>query len=93
MFGSFSTFAALATLLASQAFAAPMTNETAVEEHAQILARGGGYPESNPPGVICYNRWEKVTNDVRVPRNSPASPLGPPKLTLTPCSPWCSTGT
>ncbi|KAK8040202.1 hypothetical protein PG993_008613 [Apiospora rasikravindrae] len=63
MFGSFSTFATLATLLVSQAFAAPMTNETAVEQHAQILPRGGGYPESNPPGVICYNRWEKVTND------------------------------
>ncbi|KAK7949291.1 uncharacterized protein PG986_010177 [Apiospora aurea] len=58
MFGSFSAFATLAALFASQTLAAPTTNET-----AQILPRGGGYPASNPPGVFCYNRWEKVTND------------------------------
>lgn len=29
-----------------------------------VVARGGGYPASNPPGVTCYNTWETVTNDV-----------------------------
>ena len=49
----------LANIFVSRIFAAAVPN--AIEK---VVARGGGFPASNPPGVTCYNTWETVTNDV-----------------------------
>ncbi|KAK6068553.1 hypothetical protein SCUP234_11097 [Seiridium cupressi] len=58
MVASSALFAALVNIFISQSLAAAVAS--AVE---QVVARGGGYPASNPPGVTCYNKWETVTND------------------------------
>lgn len=33
---------------------------------SKVVPRAGGYPDSNPPGVSCFNTWETVTNDVSI---------------------------
>lgn len=59
MVASSMVLAALANIFISQSHAAAVPN--AAEE---VVARGGGFPASNPPGMTCYNTWETVTNDV-----------------------------
>lgn len=59
MVASLTVLATLANVFVSQSLAAAVPN--AIEK---VVARGGGFPASNPPGVTCYNTWETVTNDV-----------------------------
>lgn len=54
--------ASAATLFLSQSLASAIPAE-------RITPRGGGFPDSNPPGVSCFNTWETVTNDVCVPHD------------------------
>ena len=49
----------LANIFVSQSLVAAIPNAL-----GKVVARGGGFPASNPPGVTCYNTWETVTNDV-----------------------------
>jgi hypothetical protein len=73
MVASATVLAALANIFISQSLAAAVPK--AVEK---VVARGGGYPASNPVGVSCYNTWETVTNDVRkryIPSSSGVIPL------------------
>ncbi|MCJ1293154.1 hypothetical protein MMC34_004707 [Xylographa carneopallida] len=58
MIASSTILLALANIFVSQSLAAAVPN--ALEK---VVARGGGFPASNPPGVTCYNKWETVTND------------------------------
>ncbi|CAJ2513084.1 Uu.00g012030.m01.CDS01 [Anthostomella pinea] len=58
MFASTTVLAALANIFISQSLAAAVPNAPVT-----VVARGGGFPASNPPGVTCYNTWETVTND------------------------------
>ncbi|CAJ2504036.1 Uu.00g114300.m01.CDS01 [Anthostomella pinea] len=58
MFASTTVLAALANIFISQSLGAAVPNAP-----EKVVARGGGYPASNPPGVSCYNTWETVTND------------------------------